>query len=206
MEASPAASVVVASKLWNVVRVMVFMLKKGIAKSKIKFDLNLLVKRGKIAAGKAIASSLMLHHHYASFTCRSHDSHLSFIFPSDYEFSCSNSTAFPFRTVTNNKKSKRKRYEYDDVCAFNAFRKVLVDNLELANSPSVALPGFGKSPIGRQLRITDSPFPLKEDDDNDGDAQVNKAAEEFINKFYTDLNLQGRMAASDSPYSNFRDR
>ncbi|KAK4283859.1 hypothetical protein QN277_000763 [Acacia crassicarpa] len=205
MEANPAAPLVAASKLWNIiVRVVLFMLKKGIAKSKIKFDLNLLVKRGKIAAGKAIACSIMLHHHYAAFTCRSSDSHLTFISPSDYEFSCSNSPDLPFRAITNNnnKRKHHKPYRYDDVSAFSAFRKVLVDNPEVANSPLATLPGFGKSPIGRQLRITDSPSP-----DDDGDAQVDKAAEEFINKFYTDLSLQKRMAAcSDSPYSNFWDR
>ncbi|XP_028793613.1 uncharacterized protein LOC114749290 [Neltuma alba] len=200
--ATPVAAA--ASKLWNIVRVVVFMLKKGIGKRKIKINLSLLVKRGKIAVGKAIAGSIKLHHHYASLTCRSHDSYLSFISPSDYEFSCNNSPALPFRAMAN-KKRKHKPCNHDDVSTFNAFRKVLVDNLEVENSPSATLPGFGQSPAGRQLRITDSPFPLK-DDDEDGDGQVDKAAEEFINRFYKDLNLQKRMAASDSPYNNIWER
>ena len=52
----------------------------------------------------------------------------------------------------------------------------------------------------RQLRITDSPFPLKDE----GDSQVDKAAEEFIKKFYKDLKLQKTAAAAaalESPYN-----
>ena len=52
---------------------------------------------------------------------------------------------------------------------------------------SPALPGFGRSPMVRQLRITDSPFPLK---DIDEDSEVDKAAEEFIERFYNDLKKQ----------------
>lgn len=61
--------------------------------------------------------------------------------------------------------------------------------LEMLNSAaaSPALPGFGKSPIVRQLRITDSPFPLR---DADEDNQVDEAAEEFIQRFYNDLRRQ----------------
>lgn len=54
---------------------------------------------------------------------------------------------------------------------------------------SPALPGFGRSPFVRQLRITDSPFPLKEVDEVDS-WYVDKAAEEFIQKFYKELRNQ----------------
>lgn len=194
------------SKLWNIVRVALFMLKKGILKSKI-----MVVKRG-----KAVAGSLMLHHHYVALTCRSDDSHLSFVSPRDYEFSCSNSPAFPFHA--NKRKHHRhltrvprSSYQYNDVSTVKAVQKVLIEmlnreNVEAANSPVMTLPGFGKSPTGRQLKITDSPFALNDDDDVDGDAQVDKAAEEFINKFYRDLDLQRTMAALDSPYHYFWDR
>jgi hypothetical protein len=53
----------------------------------------------------------------------------------------------------------------------------------------VTLPGFGKSPVGRQLRVTDSPFPLKDEGDSH---LVDMAAEEFINNFYKNLNRQNR--------------
>ena len=67
--------------------------------------------------------------------------------------------------------------------------------LEMLNSEvaSPALPGFGRSPMVRQLRITDSPFPLK---DIDGDGEVDKAAEEFIERFYNELKRQKNMDGS----------
>lgn len=65
-------------------------------------------------------------------------------------------------------------------------------------SPLVTLPGFGKSPIGRQLRVTDSPFPVRDDD---GDCHVDLAAEDFIRKFYKELNMQKTMVP-DSPCPN----
>jgi hypothetical protein len=40
----------------------------------------------------------------------------------------------------------------------------------------------------RQLRVTDSPFPLQNDDEKDN--QVDKAAEDFINRFYSQLRKQ----------------
>lgn len=69
-------------------------------------------------------------------------------------------------------------------------------NNEVVEASPMVLPGFGKSPMVRQLRITDSPFPLKDE----GDSQVDKAAEEFIKKFYKDLKLQKNSTAFESPY------
>lgn len=61
------------------------------------------------------------------------------------------------------------------------------------SSPVSVLPGFGfgKSPMVRQLRITDSPFPLKEIGDEN--SHVDKEAEEFIQRFYEQLRLQKMM-------------
>lgn len=53
---------------------------------------------------------------------------------------------------------------------------------------SPMLPGFGQTPLVRQLRITDSPFPLKSEEDDDN--YVDKAAEEFIKRFYKELRRQ----------------
>ncbi|KAJ7969548.1 Avr9/Cf-9 rapidly elicited protein [Quillaja saponaria] len=208
MEPSPP---VVAKKLWNMVRIVFFMLRKGICKSKLMVDLHLMLKRGKLAS-KAIVNNLMLHHHYAAFTCRSNDSHLSFISPREYEFSCSNSPAYPIFQI--NKRNKhhhhhhgahhhfpKSSYRYDDVTTVNAVQKMLEmlnNDISVEASPLVTLPGFGKSPIGKQLRITDSPFPLKDE----GDSQVDKAADDFITKFYKDLKLQKNKAALESPYHN----
>ncbi|XP_054793098.1 uncharacterized protein LOC129298700 [Prosopis cineraria] len=189
---------VVAKKVWNIVRVVLVMLRKGIAKSKVALELHLLLKLGKLA-GKAFANStLMLHHHFASLS----NNHRSFVPPRDYEFSCSNSPAsYPFGSAIKRKhRLGNKSYQYDDVCTVAAVQKVLEmlnneSSMVVEASPPVTLPGFGKSPIGKQLRVTDSPFPLKDD----GDSQVDLEAEEFIKKFYRDLNLQKTMAVLDSP-------
>ncbi|XP_041006343.1 uncharacterized protein LOC121251092 [Juglans microcarpa x Juglans regia] len=208
MEMEPSPPMVAAKKLWNIVRVVFFMLRKGICKSKIISDLHLMLKRGKLA-GKAMADNLTLHDHFSALSCRSDDA-LSFISPREYEFSCSNSPAYPRPFHFNMNKRKHhhhsfgaKRYRFDDVTTATAFQKVLemLNNHDstaapVEASPLVTLPGFGKSPMVRQLRVTDSPFPLKDD----GDSQVDKAAEEFIKKFYKDLTLQKRKAALESPY------
>lgn len=65
------------------------------------------------------------------------------------------------------------------------------------SSPLTTLPGFGCSPLVRQLRVSDSPFPLQDAEENNH--QVDKDAEEFINKFYKNLKQQKRMAALESP-------
>ncbi|EXB59783.1 hypothetical protein L484_010894 [Morus notabilis] len=221
MEIEPRPSVV-AKKLWNIVRIVLIMMRKGLSKSKLMVDFHLLLKRGKLA-GKAMAENFILHH-YSAFSCRSNDA-VSFISPREYEFSCSNSPA-NFNPFHFNKRNKHhhhhhnnynlsRSYNYDDVSStVTAVQKVLEMYLSNNNStnhgnyhlggdqtveasPLVMLPGFGKSPLVRQLRITDSPFPLK---DEGGDNQVDVKAEDFINKFYKNLKLQKKMSYLESPY------
>ncbi|XVE70490.1 hypothetical protein DITRI_Ditri10aG0076400 [Diplodiscus trichospermus] len=212
VEASPPD---VAKKLWNIVRVVFFMLKTGISKSKIMVDLHFMLKKGKYNAGKAI-SNIVFHHkvhdHLSALSCRSSNAHLSFISPREYEFSCSNSPAFyPFYAhkrkhhnhhFHNNRHhfGKSSNYRYDDVTTVAALQKVLemLNNEAAVEASPMVLPGFGRSPLVRQLRVTDSPFPLKDEEDS----HVDKAAEDFINKFYKDLKLQKRMSAFESPAHN----
>ncbi|EEF48191.1 uncharacterized protein LOC8268303 [Ricinus communis] len=191
----------VAKKLWHIVRAVFFMLRKGISKSRIMVDLHLMLKRGNKLAGKAIGN-LVYHHNHSSFSCRSNDA-LNFISPREYEFSCSNSPATFYPFSAHKRKHHHhlhftKSYKYNDVTTVAAVQKMLEmlnNEVQVEASPMV-LPGFGKSPMVRQLRITDSPFPLKDE----GDSQVDKAAEEFIKKFYKDLKLQKTVAALESPY------
>ncbi|CAK9174559.1 unnamed protein product [Ilex paraguariensis] len=200
---------VLAKKFWSIVRVAFFMLRKGISKRKLMLDLNLMMKRGKIA-GKAL-QNLMFHHAHnwssasssATFNRHSHDGHLSFS-PAggEYEFSCSNSPAYPnFQFLFNLNKRKPHHSNLfpcahapptdDDLVTVNA----VVKALEMLNSEaaSPALPGFGRSPMVRQLRVTDSPFPLREVEE---DNHVDEAAEKFIMKFYSDLRRQNAAATS----------
>ncbi|WCJ42547.1 hypothetical protein M5689_023347 [Euphorbia peplus] len=187
----------VAKKLWNIVRIVFFMMRKGISKSRLMGDLNLMLKRGNKLAGKAIGN-LIFNHHNSSFSCRSGDA-LSFVSPREYEFSCSNSPAFhPFH---GGHKRKHLHFpKYDDVSTVAAVQRMLemLNNEVVEAASPMVFPGFGKSPMVRQLRITDSPFPLKDD----GDAQVDVAADAFIKKFYKDLKSQKNNTSSafESPF------
>ncbi|CAJ2676273.1 unnamed protein product [Trifolium pratense] len=189
----------VAKKLWNMVRVLLFMIRKGIAKTKTMVDLNLILKRGKLA-GKGLINTLILNHqlYYSSLTCRSHDNINSFISPCEYEFSCSNTPVNPLYHSSRRFSKSRQRHNDVSIMKNNnidvqkVFIEMMLNNEKVeavADSPLVALPGFGQSPVGRQLRVTDSPFLLEDEEDSH---HVDKAAEEFINNFYKDLNRQNR--------------
>ncbi|XP_049364843.1 uncharacterized protein LOC125829693 [Solanum verrucosum] len=174
---------VIGKKFWKIVRVAYFMLRKGLSsKRKLMFDLNLLMKRGKIA-GKAAFQNLMFQGH------NNNNIHQS-ISKEYYEFSCSNSPAFHLPFNMNKRISKHSQpehgIEYDDVSMMNAAVLKALEMLQ-SETASPALPGFGRTPTVRQLRITDSPFPLREVDNGDMISHVDEKADEFISRFYRDL-------------------
>ncbi|KAH6781356.1 hypothetical protein C2S52_001893 [Perilla frutescens var. hirtella] len=167
----------IAKKIWKIVRVVYFMLRKGISKGKLLAHLNMMMKSGKIA-GKAAIHNIMFHHHH-------HHAGGDASFPAslnEYEFSCSSSPNFRLPFHLNKRKSSHSPPPPFDS---NAMAAALEMISSAAASP--ALPGFGPSPMVRQLRITDSPFPLR---DAEEDHRVDEAAEEFITKFYKDLKRQ----------------
>ncbi|AET05205.1 Avr9/Cf-9 rapidly elicited protein [Medicago truncatula] len=173
---------VVAKKLWNMVRVLLFIIRKGIAKSKTMVHLNLILKRGKLA-GKALINTLMLNHqlYHSSFTCRSDNN--SFISPCEYEFSCRNTPANPLRH-SSRRFSKSRRQRHNDFSIMNnniAVQKVFIEMM-LNNEKVEAV---ANSPL--------APFTLE---DEGNCHQVDIAAEEFINNFYKELNRQNRTIAS----------
>ncbi|KAG8388360.1 hypothetical protein BUALT_Bualt02G0117700 [Buddleja alternifolia] len=156
---------------------MYFMLRKGISKGKLLADLSMLMKRGKIA-GKAAIDNLMFHHHAAVSTSgRRPDG--------EYEFSCSNSPAYPIFHLKKRKHSHAPPPPTEE--------ELMAAAMEMINSAAASpvLPGFGPSPMVRQLRVTDSPFPLREIEE---DNRVDEAAEKFIMKFYKDLRQQNSMS------------
>ncbi|KAI8544502.1 hypothetical protein RHMOL_Rhmol08G0301800 [Rhododendron molle] len=222
---------VVSKKIWSIVRVLFYMIRKGISNRKLLVDLKMMMKRGKIA-GKAI-HNLMFHHHHSSPS--SSAGHVSFYGQREYEFSCSNTptAAFPFHLMKRNKGhgngsshffpcAHAPPTEDDRVLTVDDVRQVLemMERTEAADNASPmtamatpmssfwqspaardliyselsspALPGFGRTPMARQLRITDSPFPLR-DGDSSGDSHVDEAAEEFISRFYKELKKQNKM-------------
>ncbi|MFS7906177.1 hypothetical protein Hanom_Chr01g00056221 [Helianthus anomalus] len=173
---------VVAKKVWNMVRAMLYMIKKNISKRKLLLDLIMMMKRSKIAR-KALKNR-MHHHHSPNF-------------PEHYEFSCSNTPVYPLSLFTTHKKHHKQHKktthnkstivnnEHDHIVVDPAVIKALEMLTSAAASPVV--PGFGKSPIVRQLRVTDSPFPLSNGEE---DSHVDEAAEKFIMKFYNELRRQ----------------
>ncbi|XP_031105142.1 uncharacterized protein LOC116010027 [Ipomoea triloba] len=187
----PSNFPVVAKKFWSFVRTALLMLRKGIiSKTKLMLDINLVLKRGKIAGKTAIHNLMLFHHaHHLSSSSTAaalRRSSYTATHPSEYEFSCRDSPAYhlPFSL---HKKSKHHHAPptYEDILAANAVVKAL--EILHSETASPALPGFGRTPVVRQLRITDSPFPIREVDEND---HVNEAAEAFISKFYNTLRRQ----------------
>ncbi|CAH9066436.1 unnamed protein product [Cuscuta epithymum] len=190
----PSNFPVISKKFWRFVMTALLMLKKGMAlsKTKLMLDLSLLMQRGKLA-GKAAIHSLMLIHHSRHHLNLSSSAAVQL--PEEYyEFSCSNSPAYhgggggfhlPF-PLGKKSKNRHAAATFEDIVAANAVVKAL--EILHTETPSPALPGFGRTPVVRQLRITDSPFPVKDGDESGG--QVDRAAEDFISQFYRSLRRQ----------------
>ncbi|GJZ24072.1 nucleotide-binding alpha-beta plait domain-containing protein [Tanacetum coccineum] len=170
------------------VRVLYFMLRKGISKSKMLFDLNRMMKRGKIAS-KSL-HNLMFHNHHNNNNWATNFTTNVSPQPGEYEFSCSNSPSTNKNTFSlfHKKHHSNNRKTNDlDMMAVNAAVLKAMEMIHSENA-SPALPGFGRSPMVRQLRVTDSPFPLSSMDEDSH--VVDEAAEQFINRFYNDLRRQ----------------
>lgn len=199
----------IAKRLWHIVRIVYYMIRKGFTKRKLMLELQLLLKRGKVA-GKAIGGLIYhnrdpLRHHYSggssssssssyysAFSCRSMEPNSSYFTPHEVEFSCSNTPSYPF--ISRRKRSHRYGNGHDDDIA--TIRKAMeIISSQVPESPDVATPSptpfwsLWKSPaVTRQLRITDSPFPMEET--GDVDSHVDREAEEFIRRFYEQLRTQ----------------
>ncbi|KAK1434139.1 hypothetical protein QVD17_11057 [Tagetes erecta] len=191
---------ILPKKIWSVLRLFYFMLRKGISKNKIWLDLNMMMKRAKLA-GKALQNLLFHHHHtWATFAVNRPSPHLSFHSPppGEYEFSCTTSPAA--LTTTSHQfsffhKKHNNHIAHDlDMKTFNA---AVLKAMEMIHSEtaSPALPGFGRSPVVRQLRVTDSPFPVSNVEE---DNHVDEAAERFISRFYSDLRRQKQICGGET--------
>ncbi|KAL7134828.1 hypothetical protein ABFS83_11G051400 [Erythranthe nasuta] len=194
-----------AKKLWNIVRIMFYIMRKSISKSKIlMLDLTTLLKRGKIAS-KSLAGNLMLHRHYSALTCRSEDANTSFFSPREYEFSCSN-TPISATAASSHNSNKHKNHNHHAAAEeLKIMHKVFdilnrYDAIGHASPPSSTL---SEPDRHRQLKTMDSPSVATRDTEG-AHHQVDKDAEEFIKKFYKDLKNQKRIASSfdqsPSPY------
>ncbi|PKA63387.1 hypothetical protein AXF42_Ash005282 [Apostasia shenzhenica] len=216
-----------AKRLWHIVQVVFYMLRKTISKRKLMMDLHLLLKRGKIA-GKAIGNLVAFHHqhhhgasaasfaadgHFSAFSSCSIDTAAPFFSPAETEFSCSNTPFYAnYFRGTAKRKNRRRRHDdcYDafDAAAIAVAFEMLnaqsasgeessVSSLVPTPSPALML-DLGRSPVARPLRVTDSPFPVKEDEAADG-GRVDEEAEAFIRRFYEQLWRQQLSSAAATP-------
>ncbi|CAO2815460.1 unnamed protein product [Amaranthus hypochondriacus] len=199
---------IVSKKVWNIVRVAIYMIRKGLCKKKIFIDFNMMMKRGKIAA-KAL-KNVMFHYHQNRLFITSQGivgraSNLPYD-SREYEFSCSNTPLY-HHFFSNKKKShvlNNAQYympsllaleETDDIRIeeVNKMLEMILSNEHvkttsvLASSPILLGLGFGQSPMVRQLRITDSPFSTQNTNEN---KYVDQEAEDFIKNFYFQLKQQ----------------
>ncbi|KAL4583845.1 hypothetical protein LXL04_008430 [Taraxacum kok-saghyz] len=196
---------VLPKKVWSLLRIFYYMLRKGISKKKLWLDLNMMMKRAKIL-GKNLQNLMFHHHHHwAAFASNNHPSrHLSVSSPpsSESEFSCTASPSndndafslFPLHKKDVGNGRKNQQAEGVDVMAFNAAVLKAMETIQ-SETASPALPGFGRSPMVTQLRVTDSPFPITCVDE---DHHVDQAAEQFISRFYNHLRRQNMKAPLDS--------
>jgi Cotton fibre expressed protein len=185
-------SSIVAKRLWQVVHAVFYMLRvRGISKKKLMLDFHLFLDRGKLA-GKSFIYHLTHHRHH----------HRSKYNSSEVEFSCSNTPSYPSFNLP--KRKTNKYYNHDQNNYFHNFDvKEIAKALEALNgseSPYVESPiwSIGKSPapMTHQLRITDSPFPVIEEEDGDMNKEIDMEAEEFIRRFYEQLRSQQSVPAT----------
>ncbi|KAL0903883.1 hypothetical protein M5K25_025941 [Dendrobium thyrsiflorum] len=150
----------IAKRLRHIVRVVYYMLRKGISKRKLLLDLHLIRKRSKIAR-KALGNLLMTFHH--------HHHHHSPINLKEVEFSCSNTPSYAYNYFHSaiTKRKNRRHCHHDDFDSFDAVEFAMafqMMNMEESDAVSSTLPTPSPMMV-RQLRITDSPFPLNENED-----------------------------------------
>ncbi|CAN4098471.1 unnamed protein product [Withania somnifera] len=152
------------------VRMAYFILRKGLSsKRKLMFDVNLLMRRSKTAFQNLTFQSHSVNQGH-QLTCQEY-----------YEFSCSNTPAFHFPFNLNKQSHHAPATEDKDVLMMNA---AILKAMEMLDQKEIA----SRTPTVRQLRITDSPFPLRgAADPGDIISHVDEKADEFISRFYRDL-------------------
>ena len=192
-------SPVIAKRLWNVLRVTFFMVRKGlISKRKFIMDMNLMMKRGKLL--RKSLSNLMSHHHHSKNVARAGFG------IQEYEFSCSNSPNPVFFHVP-----KRKHHYFPCINPPEVIEEeeplpepqepkavVLVPktpeytfNFRFDHASDFA-PGEKHSPLHSPFSVRVSNY-SSEDENEGGNGQVDHEAEEFIRRFYEQLRVQSRM-------------
>ncbi|KAK3183935.1 hypothetical protein Dsin_031221 [Dipteronia sinensis] len=195
----------VAKKLWNVLRITFFMIRKGlVSKRKLIMDMNLMMKRGKLLR-KSLSNLMSYNHHHHS----KHVTRGSFGVQ-EYEFSCSNSPSPVFFHVSK----KRHHHYFPCINSHQVLeeedQEEIMEHETYYNEPNKAVVLVPKTPEytfnfrfdGEKCSPMPSPFSVRvsnysSDDDEimteGGNGQVDDRAEEFIRNFYEQLRVQSRM-------------
>lgn len=204
MEVHSNVNSVIAKRLWNVVRITFFMVRKGlVSKRKLLMDMNLMMKRGKLL--RKSLSNLMSHHHHHHHHSK-HVTRGSFGIQ-EYEFSCSNSPNPVFFHV-----SKRKHHYFPCINPPEVIEEEDEEDDYEVEPKAVALvpktPEYtfnfrfdtvDLTPAEKRSSPLRSPFSVRvsnyssEEENDSGNQQVDDDAEEFIRRFYEQLRSQSRM-------------
>jgi hypothetical protein len=211
-----------AKRLVHMLRLVYHMLRRGLCRKRLLMDLHLLLGRGKLA-GKALRNLVAAAHGGAAGhtvvpagegAADASPSEPSFchVDPGDVEFSCTTTPSyepppirslFPFRgrhggggpDVAEIERAFEMMNAQEAVAGSSGVGAETPSSVAGATpSPLLAL-SLGRSPAGvRQLRVTDSPFPV---DPEGVDERVDAKADNFIKRFYEQLRLQQAFATPD---------
>ncbi|KAJ0622914.1 hypothetical protein HanIR_Chr01g0025951 [Helianthus annuus] len=178
METQSSSAPITTKKLRHKVKIAFYMLRKTLAKTKLLIDLHLNLRDGKLA--RNALTSLLLHHHYAATTCGCASNNMDKLFISPQKHKLQSSGV-----------SKCKFHDDDKI------KQVVLDMLNDGGSPIEPSLLLFPAPlvVSPELRVNETP--LRED----AECQVDKAAEEFIKKFYKQLKQQN-ITYADSPSPN----
>ncbi|KAM1013337.1 hypothetical protein ACFX13_044069 [Malus domestica] len=192
----PTNTPVIAKKLRNMVRLVLFTLQKGVSKKKLT-----MMKHGKIL-GKSFNDFMV--RHQTELSCKSDDVQVtSFVYPLEYEFSCTSSPPrrSSYTPPCQSGKVYKGRYVrqhsrrgvYVPMMCEDALATVHGGKKASYRGSDVVEP----LPIVRRalVRVTEWEPLLPLSSDEEEDYHVDKAAQEFIDKFYRELMLQKWMAA-----------
>ncbi|KAI3964453.1 hypothetical protein MKX01_007143 [Papaver californicum] len=204
MESKPSTKIV-SKRVWKIVKIVFYMIKKGISRNNKFFMIhlqNIISKRGKIAS--KVTENMMFN--YQNSNKASQVS--SYKVPRHYEFSCSNSPAVYMSSNNSKQKARGGKFSLseEDITTVNAVQKLLemLNNEVMTEnggstilSPHLPGFGFGRTPTVRQVRIMDSPFPLKDHVADEEECQLDEDAEEFIERFYAQLRTEKSKGAPE---------
>ncbi|XP_027351145.1 uncharacterized protein LOC113862249 [Abrus precatorius] len=203
-----AHSPVVAKRLWNVLRVTFFMIRKGlISKRKMIMDMNLMMKKGKLVI-KSLSNFMYSHHHHHHKNAESvaHGG-----FGVHYEFSCSNSPNPVFLHMPKRKhhfsfpciNSPEVVEEEEPQLSFEVENDVPKAVVMVPKTPEYMFNfrfdanefacGEKKSPLLSPFSVRVSNYSALDENEEVGNGHVDDQAEDFIRRFYEQLRTQSPM-------------